>query len=815
MGLSSVFSTAITGLTAAETTIDVVGNNVANANTYGFKASEATFTTQFLRTLSSGSAPTANSGGTNPRQIGLGTQVAAITPNFSQGTIQISTTPSDLAIQGDGFFIVETSTGERLYTRNGAFQLNSQNQLVTATGQRLLGYSIDESFAVQTSGLQPLVIPLGSAAIAQATTKAELEGTLIPNGNVATTAEIIESGTLGDSQFERPGNSTTASLASVPNIAAVTTAQASTGGGLVPAEVYRYVAVFADGPIGSDTPTESLQSNAIGPITVGAGNDEITLQNLPVDPAGRYSHIRIYRTDNTGTGEYRMVGEQALGVPPNNFTDTMSNAAWAGQPVLDSTTLTGNYSYYVVYSNASGGPPNGVESRPSQIINPTTISNGRIQLDDIPVDTSGDFTVRRIYRNLANNPNVFYYVGEIDNNLPGQTFTDSNTDAEIAVNPQINFNGPPVNYNTRLVDILQRNSSDGYDSPFQEGRLVFKGEKGGREVNPPKEFAITSLSTVLDLITFMEESFGIQGSTTANGIPIDVTGLSPGGSLIDGRIRLVANNGVGNRIDISTADFTLFADSGAITQPNLNFRSTQSAVGESATADFLVYDSLGIPLNVRITAVLEGRDASSTTYRWFADSLDNDPILGVQTAVGTGVITFDGRGNLIPGNAATVSIQRANLPSDKPLVFELDFSNVSGLADPRGSSMQVTRQDGQPPGKLTNYIVAEDGVIRGVFDNGFERDLGQVRLVRFANNAGLEARGQNLYAASVNSGLPVEGNPGQQGIGQIIRGAIELSNTDIGKNLIDLILASTQYRGNARVITAAQQLLDELLNLRR
>src|SRR5262245_15349164 len=106
MGLSSVFSTAITGLTAAETTIDVVGNNVANANTAGFKASEATFATQFLRTLSSGSAPTANNGGTNPRQIGLGTQIVAITPNFSQGTIQISTTPTDLAIQGDGFFIV-------------------------------------------------------------------------------------------------------------------------------------------------------------------------------------------------------------------------------------------------------------------------------------------------------------------------------------------------------------------------------------------------------------------------------------------------------------------------------------------------------------------------------------------------------------------------------------------------------------------------------------------------------------------------------------------------------------------------------------
>src|SRR5436190_1320627 len=103
MGLSSVFTTAITGLQAAETTIDVSGNNVANSNTIGFKASEALFSTQFLQTLSLGSAASSTGGGTNPRQIGLGTQIAAIRPDFSQGTIAISSSASDLAIQGDGF----------------------------------------------------------------------------------------------------------------------------------------------------------------------------------------------------------------------------------------------------------------------------------------------------------------------------------------------------------------------------------------------------------------------------------------------------------------------------------------------------------------------------------------------------------------------------------------------------------------------------------------------------------------------------------------------------------------------------------------
>lgn len=824
MGLSSVFSTAITGLSAAETTIDVVGNNVANANTNGFKASEAQFATQFLRTLSLGAAPTTSSGGTNPRQIGLGTQVSAIRTNFSQGTIQISSTPSDLAIQGDGFFIVQSATGENLYTRNGSFQLNEQNQLVTANGQRVQGYGIDNNFNIQSTTLQPVTIPLGSAAVAQATTTAVFAGTLVPDGTIQNTAQIIESGVLGDSAFARPTNGTAATLATVPDVSGTTLTQANGAGNLAPGDTYRYQVVFADGPIGSSTPTESLPSITLGPITVGVGNDEITLNDLPVDPSGKYSVRRIYRTDASGTGPYHYVGEVTNNNPNVDFPDGADNTAWAAGQALDTSTLTGNYSYYVTYANASGGPPNGIESRPSPIINPTTISNGRIQLSNIPTDTSGQFTVRRIYRNLANNPNVFYYVGEIDNNLPNQTYTDSKPDSAISTGPTVDLNGPVINYNTRLVDVVQRNASDGYDSPFKPGVLTFKGEKGGRQIDPPKTFTITNTTTVLDLITFQEQAFGIQKATSGNGIPSDsVTGLGPGGTINNGRIRLVANNGLGNAIRIDTADFTLTPTTGQVSQPNLNFGITQAAgdsndpddKSTSVSADFVVYDSLGIPLNVRVTAVLQSRDAGSTTYRWYADSFDNDPATGVQTAVGTGLITFDGRGNLITANNATVSIERANVPSDKPLDFSLDFSNVSGLADPKGSSLQVTRQDGQPPGKLTNYNIGEDGLITGVFDNGFERSLGQIRLARFANDEGLVARGQNLYAAGANSGLPVEGNPNQQGIGQVITGAIELSNTDISKNLIDLITASTQYRGNARVITAAQQLLDELLNLRR
>ena len=118
MGLASALSTALTGMSGAEKQIDVLGNNLANSQTVGFKSSEVVFANQFLQTLSLGSSPTTGNGGTNPRQTGLGVQVAAINPNFTQGTIEISSSPSDLAIQGDGFFQVAGGQGEKLYTRN-------------------------------------------------------------------------------------------------------------------------------------------------------------------------------------------------------------------------------------------------------------------------------------------------------------------------------------------------------------------------------------------------------------------------------------------------------------------------------------------------------------------------------------------------------------------------------------------------------------------------------------------------------------------------------------------------------------------------
>ncbi len=119
VSLFSVMQTALTGMAAAEATLGVVADNLANARTDGFKARRVRLATQTPQTVSLGEGPHGASGGTNPQQIGAGVQVAGSDSDFSQGSIAVSTNPSDLALNGEGLFIVEGASGERLYTRQG------------------------------------------------------------------------------------------------------------------------------------------------------------------------------------------------------------------------------------------------------------------------------------------------------------------------------------------------------------------------------------------------------------------------------------------------------------------------------------------------------------------------------------------------------------------------------------------------------------------------------------------------------------------------------------------------------------------------
>src|SRR5579872_3187167 len=147
MGLTSALNTSLNGLALNETEINVLGNNISNAGTTGFKASNVSFQTQLAQSLSFGSAPSTTNGGTNPEQIGLGAEVSTIAADFGQGSITATSTPSDLAIQGNGFFVLnDGASGSQVYTRDGQFSLDSRNELTNSAGEQVMGYGVDSNF---------------------------------------------------------------------------------------------------------------------------------------------------------------------------------------------------------------------------------------------------------------------------------------------------------------------------------------------------------------------------------------------------------------------------------------------------------------------------------------------------------------------------------------------------------------------------------------------------------------------------------------------------------------------------------------------
>jgi flagellar hook protein FlgE len=167
--LRSLFA-GISGLRVNQTMLDVTGNNIANANTIGFKSSSTVFQDTLSQMLTAGTGSGTGRGGTNPIQVGLGVQVAATNTNFNQGANQATGRPTDLMIQGDGMFVVQAGA-QQTYTRAGAFNFDETNTLVTPKGGRVQGYLLDATGA-PTGGLvdvtldtSALGLPAGPPAV--------------------------------------------------------------------------------------------------------------------------------------------------------------------------------------------------------------------------------------------------------------------------------------------------------------------------------------------------------------------------------------------------------------------------------------------------------------------------------------------------------------------------------------------------------------------------------------------------------------------------------------------------------------------------
>jgi flagellar hook protein FlgE len=317
---------------------------------------------------------------------------------------------------------------------------------------------------------------------------------------------------------------------------------------------------------------------------------------------------------------------------------------------------------------------------------------------------------------------------------------------------------------------------------------------------------------VQDLMDFLTQALGLNPLAGAN-----PDAKLPGAALdpVTGIISVNGNTGSVNDLRVDPTDLRVLDSSGALLGSPLSTAKTQAADGESVRTTFVVFDSLGTPVPVDITMVLDSTSNAGTRWRYYAESADDSDLA---LALGTGLVDFDTNGQLATQLPITLTIDRDSTGAGTPLSFNLALSgsqdNVTALTD-SGSAIAATFRDGSSIGTLASFAVGSDGTISGSFTNGATRTLGQVALATFANNEGLVDNGSNLFLPGPNSGTPLVSAPLTLGAGKIVGGALELSNVDLSQEFIGLILSSTGYSASSRVIQTCNDLMQQLLVLGR
>lgn len=823
LSLNQALNTASMGMQAAESSINVIGNNLSNSNTIGFKSGRADFQDMFSRTYTYGSSSTASyNGGTNPNQIGLGVSLAGVSTDFTQGTVKDGMTKTDMAIQGDGFFVLQPDPDnpvKRYYSRNGVMKQNAAGELISQDGMYVMGYTINDKFELQTNELSKITIPLGEMKIAEATENVVLDGILNAVGLESTQGTVLASDVLTDLSASSPGaQSLSSSVVPRPDVVpGETEASGSESAGNVQDGDYLYRFVFVD-----SNGVESDYSLPIS-VSVGEGQSSVQLSGLPGEHEG-YAKLRIYRAetpeDPNQAGVFHRVADLDLTGETMEFLDTFSSEqiAESGE-ILNQDRLNGKYAYYVTYFDAEGN-----ESRPSYMSEVQRVEGGQVLLSDIPtVDPENNpdgWIGRNIYRCAANETDSHYYkVTSIDGMDPEATYIDRTPDEKLSTAWEdiLNMAGNGnvlANENTKLVDLGQHLENGRFVPLFETGTLNFTAQKGGAELKT-QSLEITESTTIADYLKFLNESLGIR-SSSSDGIPADqgtigecINGGQPGATIIDGAVVILGNAGTKNAIELDNRSLSM--DGKAI---DMRFGQMQEANGESLSMSLEVYDSLGAPVRVDMTLVLQEKTDTETIYRWYADSADNHPLSGNEIGLGTGILRFGSDGQYIGATNTQITVQRTDEASASPMnfTFDMNMASVSALSTTK-PDMSMKSQDGAGAGILVDFSIDAEGIVQGVFSSNVVRPIGQVLLATFINNEGLVKQGDNLFSAGVASGAAKIGVPGTGTTGKIKGNSVELSNTNIGNELIDMILASTMYQANAKIVSTSNTMMDALLRI--
>lgn len=822
MALIRAMNSAISGILGQQTRIDVIGDNLANLTTTGYKGGRAQFSTMLSQQLTAGTAPQGYLGGVDPLQIGLGVRVAETSRDFRNGSLEATGLKTDMALEGDGFFILNDQGGRPVYTRDGSFSINPSNFLHDpSTGFIVQGLMADyDNFKVDEAGpLQDLSIPVGDLNIAKSTENVYFDGNLNGGGNLAMNGSVH----TGETFY-------------IQNTAGLGTVTATNPQGFMVANANTQLvfdALIPNSGVGTLDGSGSfvsldLQVGDTLELDAQKGNTDLPTKPFVVGeqpPIGGNSIMDLirYMQGSMGINVASNDGNK-LGALRNNADGTLSASEVA---LMNQTTI-------VETSSLADFRDSGV--RAGDFLRFTT---GEL--------AGESFRITEYYYDTALQQNVI----RIDPNTPMPSNVNNLVNAQYAIHRpagvEMEFEVPSDQYllHTGLtpgggvtrVDIAGTTTLTLTAAPGTDFSLSGVGVgdylrwTGGVVSGVEAQITGVTPNTITVTLPTSQLNYITTDPTAAdfNGSAFEVLDDMPGGTTpnytsIFGSGAITVSGNLGSVNDFS--NLTLTEGS----QRVILFNKDQAADGESVVHSFVAYDSLGRAHQVSVTYVLEGKNNSGNTWRWYGESEHNlapnvDPDPNVERSpdriVGSGTLMFATDGQFDSFTTNEVMLNLGNTGADTPLQFFMDFTGLTGFsadADARGniinqSQVAVVDQDGFEHGVLFDFEVGADGLITGIFDNGLTRTLGRVQVARFRNNNGLVAEGSSYFRAGVNSGIAQVGSPGTFARGQIRSGFLEESNVEMSKQFTDLIVAQRAFQANARTITTADGLLQELVNL--
>jgi flagellar hook protein FlgE len=305
----------------------------------------------------------------------------------------------------------------------------------------------------------------------------------------------------------------------------------------------------------------------------------------------------------------------------------------------------------------------------------------------------------------------------------------------------------------------------------------------------PSHFQVRLTSDFDNADTAMDVEYSTDGWATSHTAHVDLVDIDPATAGVQRGFRLFDD-----RIAVAIPTGNIPADT--------TYSFTNNAYWSTALT---VYDSLGNahPLDLNFVRTQE----SPSLWSWSLSSTENN----TYDWLASGNISFNANGTILSGKTASVHLDPQN--GSNLLDFTLDFSRMKQVATDSSASMDS--QNGYPVGVLDEFSVGSDGLVTGVFDNERTMVLGQVALAGFFNPSGLIKVGDSAFAETLSSGQPSVGSADDEGRGGIQSMRLEMSNVDLSDEFTDMIVTQRGFEANTKVITASDEILQDLLNLKR